>query len=160
MIIALPRLFFDLQSGLVSRLEAQIFCFEKNFFWNVSFAEALCFIHQFTLKSCFVCAWHPYFGPQGNVLRAHIHIHIHMLISARVWRDKHIAMPAQSRHPRHFFYLDQIQPAQAVTARSSSPVSGDANTTGWDSIQVISTLASSQGISTSSPGAQNGTCLA
>jgi hypothetical protein len=29
MIIALPRLVFDLQSGIVSRLEAQIFCFEK-----------------------------------------------------------------------------------------------------------------------------------
>ena len=29
-----------------------------------------------------------------------------------------------------------------------------------DSIQVISTLASSQGTSTSSPGARNGTCLA
>jgi len=30
--LALPRLVFDLQSGIVSRLEAQIFCFEKNIF--------------------------------------------------------------------------------------------------------------------------------
>jgi len=30
MIIALGGLVFDLQSGLPARLEAQIFCFEKN----------------------------------------------------------------------------------------------------------------------------------
>ena len=32
MTIALRRLVFDLQSGLVSRLEAQIYFFEKNIF--------------------------------------------------------------------------------------------------------------------------------
>ena len=32
MIIAFQRLVIDLQIGLVSRLEAKIFCFEKNIF--------------------------------------------------------------------------------------------------------------------------------
>jgi len=79
MIMALPRHVFDLQSGLVSRLEEHII-FLKNVYLKRELSWRALFIHEFTSKSCLVYIRLAYLGHGVNELRA------------------------QCRHPRNFFF--------------------------------------------------------